>query len=136
MNEITVSADRSHLEDVQRFIETELEPVNCPIKIRMQIALAVEEIFVNISDYAYHPGIGFVTIRSTIQKDKPAITIQFRDQGKPYNPLKKIDADITLNAEDRTIGGLGILLVKKTMDSVRYDYQDGTNILTIEKILK
>jgi len=102
----------------------------------MQIALAIEEIFVNIADYAYHPNTGTVTIRSTIQKSVPAIMIQFLDQGKPYNPLERIDADITLNAEERAIGGLGILLVKKTMDNVKYEYKDGKNILTIQKNLK
>jgi serine/threonine-protein kinase RsbW len=136
MKEITVNADRSHLEEVQHFVEIELEKIACPIKICMQIALAIEEIFVNIADYAYHPNTGTVTIRSTIQKSVPAIMIQFLDQGKPYNPLERIDADITLNAEERAIGGLGILLVKKTMDNVKYEYKDGKNILTIQKNLK
>ena len=136
MKEITVNADRSHLDKVQHFIQTELEVVACPMKIGLQIALAVEEIFVNIADYAYHPNTGAVTIRSTIQKNVPAIEIQFLDEGKPYNPLEKPDADTTLNSEDRAIGGLGILLIKKTMDHVQYEYKDGMNILTIQKNLK
>lgn len=63
------------------------------------------------------------------------ISITFSDSGKPYNPLEKPDPDVTLSAEERSIGGLGIFMVKKSMDDMRYEYKDGQNILTITKRL-
>ena len=104
-----------------------------PKRARMQMRLAVEEIFVNISSYAYHPEVGEAEIGVDIDGDPPTVTIRFLDQGRPFNPLEKPDADITLSAQDREIGGLGILLVKKIMDQVDYVYENGRNILTIKK---
>ena len=99
----------------------------------MQIALAVEEIFVNIANYAYNPGKGNATVRVEVEKDPLTVTITFIDGGVPYDPLKKDDPDVTLSAEERSIGGLGVFLVKKTMDDVSYEYKDGKNILSIKK---
>ena len=104
-----------------------------PKRARMQMMLAVEEIFVNISSYAYHPEVGQAEVGVDIDGDPPTVTIRFLDQGRPFNPLEKPDADITLSAQDREIGGLGILLVKKIMDQVDYVYENGRNILTIKK---
>ena len=61
------------------------------------------------------------------------VTIQFLDRGKPFNPLAREEVDTTLSAEEREIGGLGILMVKKSMDAVSYAYRNGVNILTIKK---
>lgn len=101
----------------------------------MQIDVAVEELFVNIAQYAYAPGIGVATIRLEIQEDPFVVVITFIDNGIPYNPLAKEDPDITLSAEERPIGGLGIYMVKKSMDEVSYEYKDGQNILRIKKQL-
>lgn len=133
MEIITVPAESAALETVNAFIEKKLGVIDCPKRARMQMRLAVEEIFVNISSYAYHPEVGEAEIGVDIDGDPPAVTIRFLDRGRPFNPLEKPDADTTLSASEREIGGLGILLVKKIMDQVDYAYEDGRNILTIKK---
>ncbi len=133
MKELTVPATLEQLETVQAFIEGELEQHGCPMKTMLQVSVAVEEIYVNIAHYAYHPELGEATIRCAVGGDPLQVTIQFLDSGKPFDPLAKPDADITLSAEERQIGGLGILMVKKTMDDVLYEYKDGCNILTLKK---
>ena len=99
----------------------------------MQIDIAVEEIFVNIANYAYGDNVGIVMIRSKVSAEPYSITITFIDNGVSYDPLSKPDPDVTLSAEDRQIGGLGIYMVKKNMDSIDYQYLDGQNILTLTK---
>ena len=116
------------------FLERELEKANVEGKTKMQISVAFEEIFVNIARYAYDGKDGTVDIE--IKCDKDLVSVTFADSGKPFNPLLKEDADITLSAEERKIGGLGILMVKKMMDDVLYSYVDGHNVLTIIKKLK
>ncbi len=135
MNSMTVPATLEQLESVQKFIGWHLEAADCPPKTEIQIQVAVEELYVNIAHYAYGPQGGWATIRCAVEASPRRIVIQFRDRGKPFNPLAKEDADTTLTAEERQIGGLGILMVKKSMDAVRYDYVGGQNVLTIEKIL-
>ena len=130
--EITLEAKIENLDEVLDFVNAELEAVDFPMKTIMQIAIAVEEIFVNIAYYAYKPGSGNVTMR--ISADAGAV-IEIEDSGKPFNPLEKEDADITKSVEEREIGGLGIFMVKKIMDSVDYKNEDGKNILTIRKAL-
>ena len=133
MKEINLPAKTGNLGAVIDFVTAELEAVGCPLKPRLQIELAVEEIFVNIANYAYRPEVGEATVRCSVDKEPLQVVIQFLDQGRPYNPLTKKDADTALPAEEREIGGLGILLVKKSMDSIDYEYKDGKNILTIKK---
>lgn len=135
MNELTVLATLENMVQIQSFIESELERNDCHMKAVVQISVAVEEIYVNIARYAYHPEIGEATVRCAVGGDPLQVTIQFLDCGKPFNPLTKEDADTTLSAEERDIGGLGILMVKKSMDRVDYEYKDGKNILTIHKKL-
>ena len=136
MEIITVPAEAAALETVNAFIQEKLESINCSKRAKMQMMLAVEEIFVNISSYAYHPEVGLAEVGVDIDGDPPTVTIRFLDQGRPFNPLEKPDADITLSAQEREIGGLGILLVKKIMDQVDYAYENGRNILTIKKEIK
>lgn len=127
-------AEPEQLEPVQRFVEEQIERYDCSARIRFQLDVAVEEIFINIAKYAYRPGqAGQAAVRCCVGGDPLQVTIQFQDQGVPFNPLAKEDADITLTAQERQIGGLGILMVKKSMDAVRYSYEDGKNILTIQK---
>lgn len=135
MKELTVPATLESLDAVQSFIEGELEQNDCPMKAIMQISIAVEEIYVNIAHYAYHPEVGEATVRIAVGGDPVQVTVQFLDHGKPFNPLEKEDADTTLSAEERNIGGLGILMVKKSMDAVDYAYENGKNILTLKKNL-
>ena len=134
MNERIFPATLEQLESVQAFVSEQLERYNCPAKLKFQLDVAVEEIFVNIAHYAYRPEqAGEATVRCCVGGSPLQVTIQFLDNGKPFNPLAKEDADTTLSAEAREIGGLGILMVKKSMDAVDYTYQDGKNILTIRK---
>ena len=127
-------AEPEQLEPVQRFVEEQIERYDCSARDRFQLDVAVEEIFINIAKYAYRPGqAGQAAVRCCVGGDPLQVTIQFQDQGVPFNPLAKEDADITLTAQERQIGGLGILMVKKSMDAVRYSYEDGKNILTIQK---
>ncbi len=133
MAERIFPATLEQLEPVQAFVAEQLELHECPPKVKFQLDVAVEEIFVNIAHYAYPEENGEATVRCCVGGEPLQVTIQFLDNGKPFNPLKKPDADITLSAEERDIGGLGILMVKKSMDAVDYTYEDGKNILTIKK---
>ena len=135
MDKLTVEAKTENLEEVLGFVDRHLETMDCSTKVSVQIDVAVEELFVNIAHYAYSPGTGSATIGVEILKDPAAIAITFTDRGKPFDPLAKEDPDITLSAEERQIGGLGIYMVKKSMDEVVYEYKDGQNILRIKKNL-
>ena len=131
MEKLTIAAETENLDQVLAFVDARLEAADCSPKVQMQIDIAVEEIFVNIAHYAYGNDHGDSDISIGIQNN--TATIEFRDSGIPFNPLQKADPDITLSAEDRQIGGLGIYMVKKSMDSVDYRYIEGQNILTIQK---
>ena len=127
-----------NLEAVNDFIHAQIKPFSCQSQTLFQIDLAVEEIFVNISHYAYSPDKGMVQIECSAEKtaDAPAkLTVSFTDRGKAFNPLAKPDPDITLSVEEREIGGLGIFLTKKYMDSVLYERKDNQNILTFTKTI-
>ena len=102
-------------------------------QVQMQMDIAVEELFVNIAHYAYAPNSGKATIKAAFDEDRRVVSFTFIDSGKPFNPLQKKDPDITQKLEDRKIGGLGIYMVKKSMDNVMYEYRNGMNVLTIEK---
>ena len=135
MAELTLDATIENLDDVLAFVDGELEKLDCPMKTQMQIDVAVEELFVNIAHYAYTPAIGSATVRFDALQEPKAAAITFVDRGVPYDPLAKPDPDVTLSAEERQIGGLGIYMVKKSMDDMKYEYRDGQNILTIVKKL-
>ena len=128
-----VPASLDQLNVVQGFIDEMLAPIPCDPAAILTLQIAVEEIFVNIASYAYAPGSGEAEICCEVEPEIPRITIQFRDQGVPFNPLARKSADITLSAEERGIGGLGIYMVKKSMDEVVYEYKEGRNILRIKK---
>ena len=133
MSEITIEAKIENLDEVLGFVDGQLEELECPMKAQMQIDVAVEEIFVNIASYAYAPGIGNAVVRFESSQDPTSVTITFIDSGIPYDPVRKDDPDVTLSAEERGIGGLGIYMAKKAMDDMKYVYRDGQNILSISK---
>ena len=135
MKELEIEALVENLPKVIAFVEEQLEAADCPMKIQMQIDIAVEEIFVNIAHYAYNPETGIAMVRVEVFPDTPSVDITFIDGGVPYDPLAKDDPDVTLSADKREIGGLGIFMVKKTMDDVKYEYLNGHNILTLKKDL-
>ena len=134
--ELKIPAEVERLPEVLSFLEQHLEGADCPMKAQMQITVAAEEIFVNIASYAYAPETGMATVRLDISGEPKTATITFLDSGVPFDPLAKEDPDVTLSAEEREIGGLGIFMTKKTMDGVRYEYKDGQNILTLRKAWK
>ena len=131
MKELTIEAKVDNLGEVTAFVDEILEAADCSMKAQMQIDVAVEELFVNVSNYAYGDSVGDVTIRISVEDGNAAITLI--DSGVPYDPLKKPDPDITLSAQERAIGGLGIFMVKKSIDKMEYEYTDGKNVLTITK---
>lgn len=134
-NEIEIEAIKENLPKVMEFVDRMLESVNCPPKAGMQIDIAVEEIFTNIVNYAYAPDKGNATVRVDVTDNPVTVSITFIDHGVPYDPLAKDDPDITLSAEERQIGGLGIFMTKQVMDDVLYEYKGGRNILTLKKNL-
>ena len=133
MQEITVPAAVDQTGKVTDFVERQLETLGCSQRVIYQVDIAIDELFSNISYYAYRPDTGPATVRVEVQKDPMAVIITFIDHGVPYDPLANADPDVTLSAEERAEGGLGIFLVKKAMDDIRYEYRDGQNILTIVK---
>ena len=134
-DELDIEATVENLPKVMAFVERKMAAVDCPPKIGMQIEVAVEEIFVNIANYAYAPDKGRATVRVEVSENPVTVTITFIDNGTPYDPLAKEDPDVTLSARERQIGGLGIFMVKNTMDDVSYEYKDGRNILRLKKNL-
>ena len=135
LDELEIEAVRDNLEDVQAFVEERLEAADCSPKALLRISVAVEEIFVNIASYAYAPEKGKATVRVEVSKEPVSVTITFVDHGVPYDPLAREDPDVTLSADEREIGGLGIFMTKQIMDDVAYEYKDGKNILTLKKNL-
>ena len=129
--ELKISADVANLDQVLEFVETRLEAHDASMKSITQISIAVEEIYVNIAHYAYGDSTGDATIQ--VSFDDRVFVITFIDTGMPYDPLAKPDPDITLSVEEREIGGLGIYMVKKSMDDVIYKRDGNKNVLTLRK---
>ena len=133
MEELDITAAKENLPQVLGFVGSQLDEVKCADKVRMQIEIAVEEVFVNIASYAYDPETGSATIRVEISGDPLAVTMSFIDRGRPYDPLAKPDPDLKRRFGERKNGGLGIFMTKKSMDEIAYEYKDGKNILTLKK---
>ena len=133
MTELIVEAKLDNLAQVLQFVDSRLEEEDCPFGLQMKIDVAVEELFVNVASYAYAPGSGSATVRMEVEEDPKTVVITFVDCGVPYDPLAKEDPDVTLSINDREIGGLGIFMVKKSMDDMIYAYENGQNVLTIRK---
>ena len=152
-NNLKIPAVIDNLAEVLKTVDAQLDAEGCPLKIKLQIDIAVEELFVNIANYAYKPDTGDADIlietmdscpipedaqkdMSESEKKGKWLRVTLSDSGTPFNPLSKEDPDVTLPAQERRIGGLGIFMVKKSMDDVTYEYRDGHNILTLKKGLK
>ncbi len=132
--ELRVEAKIDSLPEVIEFTTGTLTD-DCPQRERMQVELMTEEIFVNIASYAYDEAGGFVTVRRSGGEGPEGLSISFIDEGKPFDPLKNPDPDVTLSAEERPVGGLGVFLVKRVVDKAEYEYKDGKNILTVYKVI-
>ena len=135
MKELSIEAAVENIPKVTAFVDAELEAGDCPMKAQLQIDVAIDEIFANISYYAYAPGTGTATVRFELEHEPRAAVITFLDRGKPFNPLLLREPDTSLAVEDREIGGLGVFMVKKTMDEISYEFKDGQNILCMKKFL-
>ena len=135
MKEITVDATIENMDTVTAIVDDFLDQIACPMKSRIQINIVIDEIFGNICHYAYKDSIGAVTVRVESGNTPKAVFLTFTDNGIPYNPLETEDPDITSSSEERKIGGLGIYLVKKNMDEMKYEYVNQQNRLWMEKRL-
>jgi anti-sigma regulatory factor (Ser/Thr protein kinase) len=133
MKKLIVEANVINLEEIVDFVNEELEQHNCPPNLQSKIDIAVEEIFVNIANYAYKPKKGNVAIYISTGKE---IIIRFVDSGKPYNPLERADPDLSKPLMERKICGLGIYLTKKLMDKVTYARINNKNVLTMAKEIR
>lgn len=133
MKELTVEAIVEQIETVTEFVNAELEKLDCPMKARIQLDIAIDEIVSNIAIYAYGEKTGTVTVRIEALQEENGVQLMFLDSGVPYDPLTRQDPDISAEIEEREEGGLGIFLVRKTMDDMKYEYKDGQNCLTIRK---
>lgn len=131
--ELTVEATVDNLEKVTSFVNEQLENLSCPMKAQMQIDIAIDELFSNIAYYAYQPKTGNATVQIEVVNEPLAVVITFIDEGTPYDPLSRENPDTSLSAEERQIGGLGIYMVRKSMDEISYEYLEGKNILKIKK---
>ena len=116
--------------------DTILEQFECPFKVQTQVDVSVDEVFTNICSYAYPSQTGSVSVLIKVYEKPKRIAISFIDEGVPYNPLEKEEPDITLSADERPIGGLGIFMVKRMMDEMDYEYSEGKNVLTLLKIIE
>lgn len=135
MKEITVDAMIENMNTVTAFVDDFLDQIACPMKSKIQINIVIDEIFGNICHYAYKDSVGAVTVRVESGNTPKAVFLTFTDNGIPYNPLETEDPDITSSSEERKIGGLGIYLVKKNMDEMKYEYVNQQNRLWMEKRL-
>ncbi len=136
MKELSLKASIDNIERVTDFINAELEALDCPIKVEFQIDVAIDELFGNIARYAYGDEEGSAVVSFEVEENPLCAVISFIDSGEPFNPLMKDEPDVSAPLAQRQEGGLGIFLVKKTMDAVEYEYKDGKNILTIKKNLE
>ena len=135
MKQMTLPARRKNIPLIIDFVNRELESLGCSRKTEAQIDIAIDELYSNIANYGYEEDDGEVTVTLDTDTVPRTVRISFTDEGKPFNPLESADPDVTLSAKERKIGGLGIYMVKKSMDDVSYEYKDGKNILTIRKTL-
>ena len=133
MREITIDAKVDNLHLVTEFLEELLEEHGCSMSFQLQLTVAVEEMFVNIANYAYGNKEGKAVFKAEVLEDPKAVRVTFTDFGIPFDPLKKADPDVTLPASMRAVGGLGIYMAKKNVDRMDYCYEDGKNILTMVK---
>ncbi len=135
MKELILDATIDNIQQIIAFADERLEEIGCPVKIQMQFDVAIDEIVSNIAHYAYMPDTGKVSVCIEVADNPTSVTITFMDNGVPFDPLQKPDPDVTQTADERDIGGLGIYMVKKSMDDIRYERCGGKNILTIRKAI-
>ena len=132
---LKLKAEIENVDLLTDFVNEQLEGMDCSMKAMTQIDIALDELFSNVCHYAYGDGVGFVTVYVEELFDNNSVRITLADSGIPFDPLAHEDPDISLGLKEREIGGLGIFMVKRTMDDVSYEYKDGLNMLTVTKTL-
>ena len=135
MKKITLNSDKENLTVLNDFMNDYLKDYEISHKIIIQLELAVEEIFVNICSYAFDSANENICVCFDVLQNPLTLQITFEDSGKPYNPLMRSDPDITLDAEKRKVGGLGVFIVKQVMDDCDYKFENSKNIFTVKKRL-
>ncbi|MCI9446157.1 MAG: ATP-binding protein [Lachnospiraceae bacterium] len=135
MKELTIDATVENITKVTAFVDEQLEELGCPMKAQIQIDIAIDELFGNIAHYAYNPEVGQATVRVDVVQEPLSVVVTFIDNGMAYDPLARRDPNVALPADEREIGGLGIYMVKKSMDEITYEYKAGQNILRIKKAI-
>lgn len=133
--ELTVMAEAENIDKITSFVNKQIKRLGGTKRAMVQIEVALDELFANICNYAYDDGVGHVTVRVQDVPEQNSVCITLEDEGMPFDPLAREDPDVTLGLHERGVGGLGIYMVKKTMDDVRYEYRDGLNMLTVVKSL-
>lgn len=128
---ILLPANIENFSNLLTWLDKQCDAAKIQESDKTKLNIAIEEIFVNISSYAYPPKGGDVEVTFKINNEKQ-VEIKFIDEGIKYNPLEKEDPDISLSADERPIGGLGIFMVKNYMDNINYVYENGKNILTLK----
>ena len=136
MNQIKVDAAVEQLAAVLEFVHQQFAEDSCSPRWLMQLDLALEELFVNIANYAYAPETGTATISAGMLPDAQTLEVTLIDSGTPYDPLARKDPNVNIPLQDRVPGGLGIFLAKKNTDALQYAYRDGCNVLTFRKKLE
>ena len=136
MKEMTVPAKIENIEAVTEFVNEELKRLDCSDDVLYKVDIAIDELFGNIARYAYQPDEGPATVKVDVLPEPLSVILTFIDNGLPFNPLERPDPDVTLSVFERTPGGLGIYMVRNSMDEVTYEYKDGQNVLTIRKRMK
>ncbi len=134
----SIHFDHAQLADIEAitdFADAELEKLGASPKTVIQMNIAIDEIYSNIVNHGYAGKTGPATVQVLQRHDPEGVVLRFIDEGVPYNPLTREDPDVTLSVEERGIGGLGIYMVKKSMDDMRYEYANGQNILSIMKLI-
>ena len=133
MKDLTIDAKLESLRQVKDFVKAELEALDCPAETQMQFQIVIDEVFGNIAHYAYPEGEGSATVCFEAEQTPRTVVLTFLDSGIPFDPLKEEAPDTSLKARERKIGGLGIFMVKRLMDEVRYEYKGGQNVLRVRK---
>ncbi len=133
MASITLPATIKSIEFATDFLVGMLERAACPMRAQTQLCIALDELMSNVARYAYVRSKGDITLSVEILDDPRRVVVTLTDSGIPYDPLQKEDPDVSLSADERGIGGLGIFIVKRSMDELSYEYKDGKNVVTIVK---
>jgi len=133
VREITVEAVTDSISKVTDFVDDALDRIGCPPKANAQIDICIDEIFGNIARYAYGAEKGSATVRLDFDEEERLLSLTFVDSGTPFNPCDVPEPDTTSPLAERPIGGLGLFMVRKMVDSMEYQRQEPFNILTLRK---